>query len=40
MNDREIIDLFDSTNITLEELSNMTGRTINSLIELLMEEDK
>tara|TARA_R110000782_G_scaffold90995_6_gene174198 strand:- start:294 stop:413 length:120 start_codon:yes stop_codon:yes gene_type:complete len=39
MTDQEIIDLFDSNlNITLRELSNLSGRTIANLKKLLMGE--
>ena len=39
MTDQEIIDLFDSNlNITLRELSNLSGRTIANLKRLLMGE--
>ena len=36
MSDQEIIDLFDSTNITLSELSSRSGRSIPELKKLLM----
>jgi hypothetical protein len=39
MTDQEIIDLFDSNlNITLRELSNLSGRTIANLKKLLIGE--
>lgn len=38
MNDNDIIELFDRTNITLKELSRITGRTVQALMELLMKE--
>jgi|DEB0MinimDraft_3_1074331.scaffolds.fasta_scaffold388860_1 hypothetical protein len=36
MTDCEIISLFDSTNITLAELSAVSGRTVADLKRLLM----
>jgi predicted HTH domain antitoxin len=36
MTNQDIIDLFDSTNITLSELSRITGRTIKELKSILM----
>jgi predicted HTH domain antitoxin len=36
MTDQDIIELFDSTNITLKELSDITGRTIKELKSILM----
>ena len=36
MTDQEIIDLFDSTNITLSELSRRSGRPVPALKKLLM----
>jgi hypothetical protein len=36
MSDAEIIDLFDTTNITLAELSSRSGRSIKDLKALLM----
>ena len=36
MTDQEIIDLFDSTNITLERLSIISGRSVSDLKTLLM----
>jgi len=36
MTDQEIIDLFDSTNITLERLSIISGRSVSELKTLLM----
>jgi len=36
MTDREIINLFDSTNITLAELSIVSGRSVKQLKLLLM----
>jgi len=36
MTDQEIIDLFDSTNITLSELSRRSGRSVPALKKLLM----
>lgn len=38
MTNDEIIDLFDSTNITLGELSAITGRSVKELKNLLMGE--
>tara|TARA_R110000765_G_scaffold16273_1_gene45990 strand:+ start:48 stop:206 length:159 start_codon:yes stop_codon:yes gene_type:complete len=39
MTDQEIIDLFDGNmNMTLRELSQLTGRSIKSLKKLLMGE--
>lgn len=37
MDDLDIIDLFDSTNITLAELSRLSGRTVAELKKILME---
>lgn len=36
MTDAEIVDLFDSTNITLAELATLSGRTVRALKKLLM----
>jgi hypothetical protein len=36
MSDQEIIDLFDSTNITLVQLSTLSGRSVAELKKLLM----
>ena len=36
MSDIEIIDLFDSSNITLAELSQISGRSVKQLKKLLM----
>jgi predicted HTH domain antitoxin len=36
MSDQEIIALFDSTNITLSELSRLSGRPVPALKKLLM----
>lgn len=36
MSDAEIIDLFDSTNITLDTLSRISGRSVPELKRLLM----
>ena len=36
MTDAEIIDLFDSTDITMHELSSMTGLSIAELKRILM----
>ena len=36
MTNQEIIEYFDSTNVTLAELSWITGRTVKSLKKLLM----
>ena len=36
MSDNEIIDLFDSSNITLAELSQISGRSVKQLKKLLM----
>jgi len=36
MNNQEIIDLFDSSNITLAELAKISGRTVAELKALLM----
>lgn len=36
MTNQQIIDLFDSTNITLAELSALTGRPVSYLKKLLM----
>ena len=38
MSDDDIIDLFDSTNITLGELSAITGRSVADLKNLLLGE--
>jgi len=38
MTDDQIIDMFDSTNITLGELSAITGRSVADLKNLLMGE--
>jgi predicted HTH domain antitoxin len=36
MTDQEIIDLFDTTNITLQQLARMSGRTVPQLKKILM----
>jgi len=36
MTDEQIVDLFDSTNITLAELARLSGRTVKELKILLM----
>ena len=36
MTDQQIIDLFDSTNITLATLSAISGRSVAALKQLLM----
>jgi predicted HTH domain antitoxin len=36
MTDQEIISLFDSTNITLAQLSALSGRSVPQLKKLLM----
>jgi predicted HTH domain antitoxin len=36
MTNQQIIDLFDSTNITLAELSALTGKPVSYLKKLLM----
>mgnify|MGYP000247423256 FL=1 len=36
MTDQEIIELFDSTNITIAELVSMTGRSKKQIKRLLM----
>lgn len=36
MTDQQIIDLFDSTNITLAELSRITGKSVSYLKQILM----
>ena len=36
MTDQEIIDLFDSTNITLADLAMRSGRSVAELKKLLM----
>lgn len=36
MSDDEIIDIFDTSNITLAELSRMTGRSVKDLKRLIM----
>lgn len=38
MSNDDIIDLFDSTNITLGELAQLTGRTVADLKNLLLGE--
>jgi len=40
MTDADIIDLYDSSNITLYQLSVSRGRTINQLKRLLMERER
>jgi predicted HTH domain antitoxin len=40
MSDYQIIELFDSTNVTLVELSRLTGRPVEELKALLMETNK
>ena len=37
MTDQDIIDLFDSTNITLAELARISGRSILELKRILFE---
>jgi predicted HTH domain antitoxin len=39
MTDQQIIDLFDSTNITLSELSAISGRSVADLKQLLIAQD-
>jgi hypothetical protein len=36
MTDAEIIEIFDSTNITLADLARISGRTVKQLKTLLM----
>ena len=36
MSNSEIIDLFDSSNITLAELSQISGRSVKQLKKILM----
>jgi predicted HTH domain antitoxin len=36
MTDQEIIDLFDTTNITLQQLARIAGRTVPQLKKILM----
>jgi len=36
MSDQQIIELFDSTNITLAELSSITGKSVKQLKKILM----
>lgn len=36
MTDEQIIELFDATNITLSELSQLSGRSVADLKKLLM----
>jgi predicted HTH domain antitoxin len=36
MTNQQIIDLFDSTNITLAELSRITGKSVSYLKQILM----
>ena len=36
MTDQQIVDLFDSTNITLPDLSRISGRSVPALKKLLM----
>lgn len=36
MSDNEIIDRFDSSNITLEQLSRLSGKSVKYLKKLLM----
>jgi|DEB0MinimDraft_6_1074348.scaffolds.fasta_scaffold45755_4 lambda repressor-like predicted transcriptional regulator len=40
MTDQDIIDLFDSTNITLAELSRRSGKSVSYLKSILMGTDK
>lgn len=40
MSNDEIINLYDTTNITLLELSAISGRSIPTLKKLLMEDKK
>ena len=37
MTDQQIVELFDSTNITLAELAHLSGRSVKALKILLME---
>ena len=39
MTDQQIIDLFDTTNITLSELSAISGRSVADLKQLLLGQD-
>ena len=36
MTDQELIDMFDSTNITLAELARMSGRSVKDIKKILM----
>ena len=36
MSDQQIIELFDSTNITLAELAHLSGRTVKALKKILI----
>ena len=36
MTDQQIVELFDSTNITLAELAHLSGRSVKALKKLLM----
>jgi hypothetical protein len=36
MTDQEIVELFDSTNVTLAELAARSGRSVSALKNLLM----
>jgi predicted HTH domain antitoxin len=36
MSNQQIIDLFDNTNITLAELSRITGKSVPELKQILM----
>lgn len=39
MTDQQIIHLFDTTNITLSELSELSGRSVADLKQLLLAQD-
>lgn len=40
MTDQQIIDLFESTNITLQRLSQRSGRSVKELKKLIMSAPK
>lgn len=40
MTDEQIVDLFESTNITMQSLSNRTGRPVTELKKLIMSAPK
>lgn len=40
MTDQQIVDLFESTNMTLQSLSHRTGKSVNELKKLIMSAPK